>query len=219
MEIGMIGLGRMGANMAGRLLRGGHRVVVYDRSADAVQAAAAEGATGVSLLRELVGALPPPRAVWMMVPAGGPVESTIAELQPLLQPGDVLIDGGNSYYKDSIRRGEALKPAGIRYVDAGTSGGIWGLTEGYCLMVGGERAAFDLIEPVLKTLAPENGYLYTGVSGSGHFTKMVHNGVEYGMLQAYGEGFEILERSRFDLDLHAIAELWRHGSVVRSWLL
>jgi 6-phosphogluconate dehydrogenase len=219
MEIGMIGLGRMGANMTRRLLRGGHRVVVFDRSEAAVQAASAEGAVGAGSLADLVGSLAAPRAVWMMVPSGDPVESTIAELRPLLQAGDVLIDGGNSNYKDSIRRGEALQPTGIRYVDAGTSGGIWGLTEGYCLMAGGEREAFELIEPVLRTLAPEDGYLYTGPSGSGHFTKMVHNGIEYGMLQAYGEGFEILEKSRFDLDLHAISELWRHGSVVRSWLL
>jgi 6-phosphogluconate dehydrogenase len=155
----------------------------------------------------------------MMVPAGAPVEATIAEMAPLLAAGDVLIDGGNSNYKDSIRRAEALKPTGIRFVDAGTSGGIWGLTEGYCLMVGGEREAFELIEPALRTLAPERGYLHTGASGSGHFTKMIHNGIEYGMLQAFGEGFEILRGSRFDLDLAAVAELWRHGSVVRSWLL
>jgi 6-phosphogluconate dehydrogenase len=219
MELGMIGLGRMGANMVRRLLQGGHRVVVYDRSPDAVHAAAAEGAAGVASLSEMVQALAAPRAVWMMVPAGGPVESTIAELQPLLQAGDVLIDGGNSNYKDTMRRCDALKTSGIRYVDAGTSGGIWGLTVGYCLMVGGERDAFDLIEPALRTLAPESGYLYAGPSGAGHFTKMVHNGIEYGMLQAYGEGFEILKNSRFDLNLHAIAELWKHGSVVRSWLL
>ena len=219
MDIGMIGLGRMGGNMTRRLLQGGHRVVVYDRSVEAVHAAVAEGARGAASLAELAAALAPPRAVWMMVPAGAPVEATIAEVMPLLAAGDVLIDGGNSNYKDSIRRAEALTPAGIRFVDAGTSGGIWGLTEGYCLMVGGEREAFELIEPALRTLAPERGYLYTGASGSGHFTKMVHNGIEYGMLQAFGEGFEILRGSRFDLDLAAIAELWRHGSVVRSWLL
>jgi 6-phosphogluconate dehydrogenase len=219
MQIGMIGLGRMGGNMTRRLLQGGHQVAVYDRSADAVHAAVAEGATGAASLAELVAALTPPRAVWMMVPAGVPVEATIAEVTPLLASGDVLIDGGNSNYKDSIRRAEALAPVGIRFVDAGTSGGIWGLTEGYCLMVGGEREAFELIESALRTLAPEQGYLHTGASGSGHFTKMVHNGIEYGMLQAFGEGFEILRSSRFDLDLPAIAELWRHGSVVRSWLL
>jgi 6-phosphogluconate dehydrogenase len=219
MEIGMIGLGRMGGNMTRRLLQGGHRVVVYDRSTLAVEAAAAEGAVGAGTLPELVQRLSPPRAVWMMVPAGAPVEATIAELSPLMSSGDVLIDGGNSNYKDTIRRAEALAPTGIRYVDAGTSGGIWGLTEGYCLMVGGEREAYTLIEPALRTLAPEDGCLHVGPSGAGHFTKMVHNGIEYGMLQAFGEGFEILHNSRFDLDLHAIAELWRHGSVVRSWLL
>jgi 6-phosphogluconate dehydrogenase len=219
MQLGMIGLGRMGGNMTRRLLQGGHEVAVYDRSVEAVQGAVAEGATGAASLAELAAALTPPRAVWMMVPAGAPVEATIAEMAPLLAAGDVLIDGGNSNYKDSIRRAEELKPSGIRFVDAGTSGGIWGLTEGYCLMVGGEREAFELIEPALRTLAPERGYLHTGASGSGHFTKMIHNGIEYGMLQAFGEGFEILRGSRFDLDLAAIAELWRHGSVVRSWLL
>jgi 6-phosphogluconate dehydrogenase len=219
MELGMIGLGRMGGNMTRRLLQGGHRVVVFDRGPDAVQAAVDHGATGAASLDDLVRSLAPPRAVWMMVPAGPPVEETIAEMAPLLSEGDVLIDGGNSNYKDSIRRAEALAVRGIRFVDAGTSGGIWGLTEGYCLMVGGERGAFEQIEPVLRTLAPEHGYLYAGPSGAGHFTKMVHNGIEYGMLQAFGEGFEILRNSRYDLDLHAIAELWRHGSVVRSWLL
>lgn len=219
MEIGMIGLGRMGGNMTRRLLQGGHRVVVFDRSAEAVHAAEAEGATAAGSLAELVQSLQPPRPVWMMVPAGAPVEATIAELSPLMSSGDVLIDGGNSNYKDTIRRAEALAPTGIRYVDAGTSGGIWGLTEGYCLMVGGEPEAYALIEPALTTLAPENGCLHVGPSGAGHFTKMVHNGIEYGMLQAFGEGFEILRNSRFDLDLHGIAELWRHGSVVRSWLL
>ncbi|MGD9890686.1 MAG: phosphogluconate dehydrogenase (NAD(+)-dependent, decarboxylating) [Dehalococcoidia bacterium] len=219
MEIGMIGLGRMGGNMTRRLLQGGHRVVVFDRSTEAVQAAEDEGAAGAGSLAELVQALQPPRAVWMMVPAGAPVEATIAELSPLMSSGDVLIDGGNSNYKDTIHRAEALVPAGIRYVDAGTSGGIWGLKEGYCLMVGGAPEAYALIEPALKTLAPEHGCLHVGPSGAGHFTKMVHNGIEYGMLQAFGEGFEILRNSRFDLDLHAISELWRHGSVVRSWLL
>ena len=219
MEIGKVGLGRMGGNMTRRLLLGGHRVVVHDRDPLLVQALVEEGAVGAGSLEEMVAALSPPRAVWMMVPAGAPVESTIEALTPLLSPGDVLVDGGNSNYKDTIRRAEALKSAGIRYVDAGTSGGIWGLQFGYCLMVGGERESFELIEPALRTLAPQDGYLYAGASGAGHFTKMVHNGIEYGMLQAYGEGFEILRNSRFDLDLAAIAELWRHGSVVRSWLL
>ena len=219
MEIGMIGLGRMGGNMVRRLLGGGHRVVVYDRDPESVRAASSAGAVPATSLAELVQALPAPRAVWIMVPAGAPVENTIAELQPLVQPGDVLIDGGNSNYKDTIRRGEALEQAGIHFVDAGTSGGIWGLKEGYCLMVGGPAEAFALIEPALETLAPERGYLHAGPCGAGHFTKMVHNGIEYGMLQAFGEGFEILKNSRFDLNLHATAELWRHGSVVRSWLL
>ena len=219
MDIGIIGLGRMGANMARRLLRGGHRVVAYNRSPAPVEAAVAEGAVGAASLAQLVEALPRPRVAWMMLPAGAPVEAAIGDLTGLLGPGDVLIDGGNSNYKDSIRRAEAIRPTGIHYLDIGTSGGIWGLTEGYCLMVGGAREAFEIVDPALRTLAPENGYLHTGPSGAGHFTKMVHNGIEYGMLQAFGEGFEILRNSRFDLDLHAIAELWRHGSVVRSWLL
>lgn len=219
MDIAMIGLGRMGANMVRRLLRGGHRVVAYDRNADAVAAAVAEGAIGVDSLAGAVAALTPPRAVWLMVPSGAPTEATIGDVRGLLTAGDVLIDGGNSNYHDSVRRAEMLKADGIRFVDAGTSGGIWGLQVGFCLMVGGERAAFDVIEPALKTLAPENGYLYTGASGSGHFTKMIHNGIEYGMLQAFGEGFELLHASPFGLDLPKVAELWTHGSVVRSWLL
>ena len=219
MDIAMIGLGRMGANMVRRLLRGGHRVVAYDRNADAVAAAVAEGAIGVDSLAGAVAALAPPRAVWLMVPSGAPTEATIGDVRGLLTAGDVLIDGGNSNYHDSVRRAEMLKADGIRFVDAGTSGGIWGLQVGFCLMVGGERAAFDVIESALKTLAPENGYLYTGASGSGHFTKMIHNGIEYGMLQAFGEGFELLHASPFGLDLPKVAELWTHGSVVRSWLL
>ncbi len=219
MELGIVGLGRMGGNMALRLLKGGHRVVVYDREPAAITRFEREGAKGVHSLPECATTLPAPRAVWMMVPAGTPVEETIRTLLPHLTQGDILIDGGNSKFTDSVRRAEALKEKGIHYLDAGTSGGIWGLTEGYCLMVGGEREAFDRIEPVLRTLAPENGYLYTGRSGSGHFTKMVHNGIEYGLMQAYAEGFEILNASGFDLDLAATARLWNHGSVVRSWLL
>jgi 6-phosphogluconate dehydrogenase len=219
MDIGMVGLGRMGANMVRRLLLGGHRVVAYDRSAETVAGIAAEGATGAASLSELVEALPSPRVVWLMVPSGDPTEATIADVRPLLKPGDVLVDGGNSNYHDSVRRAEMLKADGIRFVDAGTSGGIWGLKVGYCLMVGGEPEAFAAVEPALKTLAPENGYLHTGPSGSGHFTKMIHNGIEYGMLQAFGEGFEILHASEFGLDLPKIAELWTQGSVVRSWLL
>ena len=219
MDIGMIGLGRMGGNMARRLIGDGHRVVGYDHFPAAVAALQAEGIEGVASLEELVQALPPPRVVWLMVTAGEPTEQGIHDLRRLLAPGDVLVDGGNSNYKDSMRRAEMLKADGIRFVDAGTSGGIWGLKVGYCLMVGGEREAFALVEPLLRTLAPENGYLHTGPSGSGHFTKMIHNGIEYGMLQAFGEGFEILHAAPFGLDLPRIAELWTHGSVVRSWLL
>jgi 6-phosphogluconate dehydrogenase len=219
MDIGMVGLGRMGANMVRRLLQGGHHVVAYDRSADAVAAVQSEGAEGAASLQSLVAALPSPRVVWLMVPSGAPTESTIAEIRPLLVSGDVLVDGGNSNYHDSVRRAETLKADGIRFVDAGTSGGIWGLKVGYCLMGGADREAFTLVEPALRTLAPEQGYLHTGPAGSGHFTKMIHNGIEYGMLQAFGEGFEILHAAPFELDLPSIAELWTRGSVVRSWLL
>jgi 6-phosphogluconate dehydrogenase len=219
MDIGMIGLGRMGANMTLRLLRGGHRVVVTDLNAQAVQASVAEGADGATSLKELVDRLSGRRAVWMMVPAGAPVDSTIEQLTPLLARGDVLIDGGNSNYHDSLRRAETVAKHGIDYIDCGTSGGIWGLTEGFCLMVGGPDDAVRFVEPVFTTLAPPDGYAHVGPSGSGHFVKMVHNGVEYGMMAAYGEGFELLERSQFELDLRQVAGVWRHGSVVRSWLL
>ncbi|MER3421372.1 MAG: 6-phosphogluconate dehydrogenase (decarboxylating) [Chloroflexota bacterium] len=219
MDIGMVGLGRMGANMTRRLLRGGHRVVVYDREPTAVQALVAEGAQGAASLAQLVEALSPPRVVWLMVPAGAPVEEAVRELGGLLGPGDVLVDGGNSHYRDSMRRAETLRRFGVRFLDAGTSGGIWGLEAGYCLMVGGDAEAFALVEPALRTLAPEGGYLHTGASGSGHFTKMVHNGIEYGMLQALGEGFELLHAAPFVLDLPRIAALWTRGSVIRSWLL
>jgi 6-phosphogluconate dehydrogenase len=219
MELGMIGLGRMGGNMVLRLLKGDHTLVVYDRDPAAVERHVRAGAKGAASFADLARQLRAPRAVWMMVPAGGPVEETIQALLPHLPPGDVLIDGGNSYFKDSLRRAEALRGRGHHYLDVGTSGGIWGLTEGYCLMVGGERDAFDRVEPLLRTLAPEDGYLYAGRSGSGHFTKMVHNGIEYGLMQAYAEGFEILNASGLDLDLARIARLWNRGSVVRSWLL
>ncbi len=219
MEVGMIGLGRMGGNMVLRLLKGGHTPVVFDRDPAAVSRHVQAGAKGAGSLAELVKTLRAPRAIWMMVPAGPPVEETIKTLLPHLGPDDILIDGGNSNFKDSMQRAEGLGGKGVHYLDAGTSGGIWGLEIGYCLMVGGERAAFDRIEPLLKALAPEDGYLYTGRSGSGHFTKMVHNGIEYGLMQAYAEGFEILNASGFDLDLARIARLWNHGSVVRSWLL
>ena len=219
MEVGMIGLGRMGGNMALRLLGGGHTVVVYDSDPSAVKRFGQEGAKGVASLADLSKTLRAPRAVWVMVPAGEPVEETIQALLPHLTADDILVDGGNSNFKDSMRRGEGLKDRGIHFLDAGTSGGIWGLTEGYCLMVGGPRAAFERIEPLLRTLAAEHGFVYTGRSGSGHFTKMVHNGIEYGVMQAYAEGFEILNASEFGLDLAAIARVWNHGSVVRSWLL
>ena len=219
MDIGLVGLGRMGANMTLRLLRGGHRVVVTDLSAEAVAGSVAEGAVGAASLTELVAQLAPRRAVWMMVPAGAPVDSTIAQLAPLLSKGDVLIDGGNSNYHDSMRRATTVGEGGIAYVDSGTSGGIWGLQEGYCLMVGGTGDAFAFIEPVLRTLAPPDGYAHVGPSGAGHFVKMVHNGIEYGMMAAYGEGFELLAGSQFDNDLRQVAAVWRQGSVVRSWLL
>ena len=215
----MIGLGRMGGNMALRLLRGGHEVVVYNRNPDPVAKLEAEGAIGTRALEELVSKLEPPRAAWSMVPAGGPTEDVINQLADLLDPGDVVIDGGNSRYTDSMARAEKLKEKDISFVDAGTSGGIWGLTEGYCLMVGAEPQAYSLIEPALETLAPENGYARVGPPGSGHYTKMVHNGIEYALMQSYAEGFEILKTSEFDLDVAQIAELWRSGSVVRSWLL
>jgi 6-phosphogluconate dehydrogenase len=219
MELGMIGLGRMGANMTERLVRGGHRVISYDRSAEAIQRVVDKGAVGAHSLADFIKQLAPPRIVWLMVPSGDPVDETLEQLLPHLDKGDVIIDGGNSNYKDSIRRAEKLKPQGIYFVDAGTSGGIWGLELGYCIMVGGEREIIDRLDPVFKTLAPEGGYLHVGPTGAGHFVKMIHNGIEYGMMQAYGEGFELLKGSQFDLDLAKIAYLWNQGSVVRSWLL
>jgi len=219
MQIGMVGLGRMGGNMAARLLAGGHRVVVTDRTPGPVGAAVSKGAVGTANLADLVAHMTGRRAVWLMIPAGKPVEAAVRELSTLLSPHDVVIDGGNSFYKDSLRRAQALAGKGIHFLDSGTSGGIWGLTEGYCLMVGGEEEPFRFVEPALKTLAPESGYLHTGPSGSGHFVKMIHNGIEYGLMEAYAEGFEIMKESAFPLDLSAIAELWMHGSVVRSWLL
>src|SRR5919106_3580036 len=221
-ELGMIGLGRMGGNMVQRLLRGGHKVVTYDRSSDAVAASQAQGAVGASSLEELVGWLTQPRAVWVMVPSGQPTEDTIDSLTPLLTRGDAILDGGNANYKDSMRRGEKLAARGIDFMDVGTSGGIWGLAEGYSLMIGGKEEVFHRLEPIFQTLAPgpDKGYCYVGPAGAGHFVKMVHNGIEYGMMQAYAEGFEIMEAKReFNLDLYQIAETWRYGSVVRSWLL
>ncbi len=219
MDIAIIGLGRMGGNMVRRLLQGGHRVVAHNRSRDPIDELATEGAVAAYTLEELVAALPQPRAVWLMVPSGAPVDAQIDALLPLLDKGDVIVDGGNSRFTDSIARSERVESAGIHYVDAGTSGGVWGLQVGYCLMVGGTPEGVSIVEPALKTLAPENGYLHVGAHGAGHYVKMIHNGVEYALMQAYAEGFEILEKSRYDLDLHAISHLWNQGSVVRSWLL
>ncbi len=219
MRLGLIGLGKMGMNMTRRLVRGGHEVVVQDQDTARARQAAAEGAVAAESLADLCGRLPPPRVVWVMVPAGEITEGVVAALAARLGAGDVVIDGGNSNFRDSQRRARTLAAEGIHFLDAGTSGGVWGLTVGYCLMVGGEKAAFDLAEPIFRTLAPENGYLHCGPSGAGHFVKMVHNGIEYGLLQAYGEGFEILRSSEFSVDLAAVARLWNQGSVVRSWLL
>ena len=219
MRLGMIGLGRMGGNMVRRLLKGGHEAVVWDPKRAVVKGLVSEGAVSAATLRDLVRKLKKPRVVWMMVPAGSAVDATIAKLLPALSKGDVLVDGGNSHYKESIRRAEALRKKGIEYMDAGTSGGVWGLKVGYCLMVGGSARAYRLLEPALKTLAPRDGVLHTGPAGSGHYVKMVHNAVEYGLMQAYGEGFELMENAPFKIDLPAVANLWRQGSVVRSWLL
>lgn len=222
MELGMVGLGRMGANMAQRLLRGGHRVAGFDPGEQARVAAAANGIDTAASLTEMVGKLSAPRALWLMVPAGKAVDDTLDQLQRLLSPGDVVIDGGNSNYKDTQRRAAMLAERGIAYVDCGTSGGVWGLAEGYSLMIGGDEAAVERLRPLFATLAPapDRGWGRVGPSGAGHFAKMVHNGIEYGMMQAYAEGFAILEHKReFALDLGQIAEIWREGSVVRSWLL
>jgi 6-phosphogluconate dehydrogenase len=222
MQIAMIGLGRMGANMATRLSRGGHDLVAYDRSPDAGARAATAGAHSASSLDDLVRQLQPPRTVWVMVPAGEPTETTIASLGEQLARGDTVIDGGNSNYKDSMRRAAVLRERGVHFIDVGTSGGIWGLTEGYSLMIGGDTAPVTRLRPIFETLAPapDRGWAHVGPSGAGHFVKMVHNGIEYGLMEAYAEGFSILRhKTEFDLDLAAVAELWRHGSVVRSWLL
>lgn len=222
MQIAMVGLGKMGANMTMRLLRGGHQVVAYDLNETAIQAAETEGADGARTLKDIVAKLQAPRMIWVMVPAGDPTEQTINALAELLSPDDIIIDGGNSNYKDTIRRGMRLKEAGIYFVDVGTSGGVWGLAEGYSMMVGGEQKAVDHLRPILETLAPaaDKGWGHVGPSGAGHFVKMVHNGIEYGLMQAYAEGFEIMRaKEALELDLHQIAEIWRYGSVVRSWLL
>jgi 6-phosphogluconate dehydrogenase len=223
MQIGMIGLGRMGGNMVSRLLEKGHQVVAFDRSAEAVSRAEGDGASAAHTLEELVEKLTErPRAVWVMVPAGDPTSQTIRRLSELCAAGDIVIDGGNTNWRDALKDVEVLKAAGLQYLDAGTSGGIWGLKYGYCLMIGGPRQAYERCEPVFRALAPENGGLvHTGPEGSGHFVKMVHNGIEYALMQAYAEGFEIMKQSRVypGMDMHAIAEAWREGSVVRSWLL
>lgn len=246
MQLGIIGLGRMGGNIARRLMKHGHEVAVYDRSAETVAGLGKEGAIAADGLDGVIAALAQPRAIWVMLPAGEPTEQTIAELADRLAPGDVIIDGGNSYYKDDIRRAKTLAEKGIDYVDVGTSGGVWGLERGYCMMIGGKSEAVERLEPIFEALSPgygsiertrgrnapderaERGYIFTGPAGSGHFVKMVHNGIEYGLMQAYAEGFDILkmknsdklpEDERFDLDLADIAEVWRRGSVVSSWLL
>ncbi|MBI1831137.1 MAG: decarboxylating 6-phosphogluconate dehydrogenase [Planctomycetes bacterium] len=248
MQLGMVGLGRMGGNMVERLMRRGHSCVVYDRSAEAVGNYAAKGAVGAATLQEFVQKLTKPRAAWLMVPAGAPTENTVHDLAAQMEAGDILLDGGNSYFKDDVRRSGQLRPKGIHYLDVGTSGGVWGLERGYCMMIGGDKDAVAHLDPIFKALAPgrgegdiprtpgrekmtgtaEEGYLHCGPSGAGHFVKMVHNGIEYGLMQAYAEGFDIFrcadskevpEEHRYDLNLADIAELWRRGSVVGSWLL
>ncbi len=246
MQLGMVGLGRMGANMTRRLMRGGHTMVVSDLSADAVKSIAGEGAIASSSLDDLVSKLNPPRAVWIMVPSGDPTEKTVQALVARMQAGDTIIDGGNSYFKDDVRRSKICAAKGVHYIDVGTSGGVWGLERGYCMMIGGPKEAVQRLDPIFKTLAPgrgdiprtpgrdkmsgtaEDGYIHCGPSGSGHFVKMVHNGIEYGMMQAYAEGFDIFKNAtskdlpediRYDLNLPDIAEVWRRGSVVSSWLL
>ena len=221
MKLAMIGLGKMGMNMARRLMQGSHEIIAYDLSNEAVQEITAEGATGAASLQQVVEMLSAPRIAWIMLPAGKAVENTINQLKELLSSEDIIIDGGNTYYKDDLRRFEALKTAGIRYMDVGVSGGIWGLKVGYCMMMGGDENIFRYLEPIFKTLAPKDGYLYCGKAGAGHFVKMVHNGIEYALMQAYGEGFEILDASEFaeSFDYAKIAHMWNQGSVIRSWLL
>ncbi len=221
MKIAMVGLGRMGMNMAKRLLKKGHEVVAYNRSPDKINQLINEGATGADSLEDLAARLPLPRIVWLMLPAGQVVDAHIDQLKSILSSNDIVVEGGNSYYKDAIRRADALMKNGIRYLDVGVSGGIWGLQIGYCMMIGGNPKTSEELEPIFKALAPEEGYLYCGPTGAGHFTKMVHNGIEYGMMQAYGEGFEIMEASPYanSFNYAEIAHLWNQGSVVRSWLL
>lgn len=222
LELGIVGLGRMGGNMTERLIRGGHRVVGYARRSESVQRVVEKGAEGAHSLKELTQKLSPPRTIWLMIPAGDPVDKTIQGLMPHIQPGDVIIDGGNSNYRDTLRRSLLLKEKSIHFVDVGTSGGIWGLEKGYSLMIGGEKEVVKRLRPIFETLAPapDKGWGHVGPSGAGHFVKMVHNGIEYGLMEAYAEGFAILKKKEeFNLDLSQIAEIWRYGSVVRSWLL
>jgi 6-phosphogluconate dehydrogenase len=220
MKLAMVGLGRMGGNMAERLLRGGHQVIVFDINADARSGLADKGATAAESLAQVVQLLEPPRVVWLMLPAGKVTDDALGVLEEHLSAGDIVVDGGNSNFRAFMADAERLAGKGLSYVDAGTSGGIWGLTEGYCLMVGGDAEAVKVVEPAFRTLAPEGGYAHVGPAGAGHFVKMVHNGIEYGLMQAYAEGFEVMSKAdEFDLDLHQIASIWRYGSVVRSWLL
>jgi 6-phosphogluconate dehydrogenase len=219
MQLGFVGLGRMGGNMVHRLARGGHDVVAFNRSPGPVQEAIKNGATGATSLPDLVSKLNTPRAIWLMLPAGGVTDEYLNQLADLCEPGDLFVDGANSRWKDTMARAERIKARGFEFVDCGTSGGIWGLQEGYSIMAGGSPAAFARVEPAVRTLAPEGGYGLVGPNGAGHFVKMVHNGVEYGMMQAYAEGFQILEKSEYGLDLEQVGRIWQHGSVVRSWLL
>ena len=219
MQVGLIGLGRMGTGIARRLLDRKHEVVVYARSAAHMRKIVALGARGADSLGKFASALRRPRVVWLMVPAGDPVSAVLRQLEGYLQRGDIVIDGGNSYYRDSQARAKDLAEDGIHFLDVGTSGGVWGLEQGYCLMVGGDRKAFRRAQPLFRALAPRDGYAHAGPSGAGHFVKMVHNGIEYGLLEAYGEGFELLQQADFKLDLHQLARLWNRGSVIRSWLL
>ena len=219
MELGFIGLGKMGMNMVTRLRRDQHRVVVYDRSNDLIKQAEGQGCVGASSLADLVSKLAAPRCIWIMVPSGAPTEETVEAVAALLKPGDTIIDGGNTRFHDDVRRATNLKKKNLHYVDVGTSGGIWGLKIGYCLMVGGEEAPVQRLSSLFNTLAPENGWAHMGAVGAGHYVKMVHNGIEYSMMQGYAEGFELMSKSEYKLDLARVADLWMHGSVVRSWLL
>lgn len=219
MQIGFIGLGRMGKNMVQRLLQNGHQIVAWNRSPQPLKDVEMLGATPATTVEELIQKLPSPKVVWIMLPSGETTENMVKQVSKSLKPGDIIIEGGNSNYKDSIRRAEEARKQGLHYLDVGTSGGIWGLKVGYCIMIGGEEIAYKKLEPIFKSLAPENGYLHVGPSGSGHFVKMIHNGIEYGMMQAIGEGFEIMNASGFNLDFEKISRLWNQGSVVRSWLM